>query len=75
MENNGEEQDTALQEERSKAEILWFQEAQKGLIKEWKNQFMLYLDDHSVWRCSGRLGRPYSTCYPVLFQRSIHSQH
>ena len=72
-ETNGEEQDTALQEERSKAEILWFQEAQKGLIKEeWKNQFMLYLDDHSVWRCGGSLGRadlPYSTRHPMLLPK------
>ena len=72
-ETNGEEQDTALQEERSKAEILWIQEVQKGLIKEeCKNQFMLYLDHHSVWRCGGRLGRanlPYSTHHPVLLPK------
>ena len=57
-----------------KAEVMWLQEAQRGLIREeWKFQFQLYTDEQGLWRCRGRLGNAdlsFNTRHPILLPRS-----
>ena len=44
------------EEDLRRAEVLWLRDAQDNRIrKEWKNQFVLYLDEDKIWRCRGRL--------------------
>ena len=40
------------EEDLRRAEVLWLRDAQDNRIrKEWKNQFVLYLDEDKIWRC------------------------
>ena len=58
---------------KTKAELLWIREAQSGGIKkEWREQFMMFLDDNGIWRCGGRLNNaelPYDALHPILLPR------
>ena len=59
------------------AEMDWVTECQKHLTKEakfdlWRHQLELFLDQHKVWRCGGRLNKadiPYSTKHPILLSK------
>ena len=58
---------------KTKAELLWIREAQSGGIKkEWREQFMMFLDDNGIWRCGGRLHNadlPYDVLHPILLPK------
>ena len=57
---------------KTKAEPLWIREAQSGGIKEWREQFMMFLDDNGIWRCGGRLHNAdlaYDVLHPILLPK------
>ena len=49
---------------KTKAELLWIREAQSGGIKEWREQFMMFLDDNEIWRCGGHL---HNAVWPMMY--------
>ena len=62
----------------SRAEELWIQESQRGLLLDkkfptWKTQFsLLFQDERKLWRCGVRLQNadlPYSAKHPILLNR------
>ena len=58
---------------KTKAELLWIREAQSGGIKkEWREQYMMFLDDNGIWRCGGRLHNAdlaYDVLHPILLPK------
>ena len=61
----------------ARAKKLWIMDCQTVLIKNhnfstWKLQFNLYLDEHQLWRCRGRLQHanlPFAAKDPLLLAR------
>lgn len=66
--------------ELADAEKLWIISVQNTLPNDrcflsWQRQFVLFLDEHNLWRCGGRLANaniPYATKHPLLLPRSHH---
>lgn len=61
----------------AEAETLWISESQHVMtqdkkFEEWKVQFRLFLDDHKLWRCGGRLQNAdvaFSTKHPLILPK------
>ena len=58
--NQPETTDTCEADDITRAETLWVIESQKVLLRDdnfenWRKQFGLFLDDHGIWRCRGRI--------------------
>ena len=70
---------TLTGEDIERAETDWVIECQRHLTKDnkfdlWKHQLDLFLDQHKIWRCGGRLNKaniPYSSKHPIL----LYKQH
>ena len=64
----------------SRAEAYWIRINQQQLVSNkdfpvWKHQFGLFLDDHGVWRCKGRLSNaniPEMAKFPILLSSKHH---
>ena len=62
----------------AEAKRLWIVESQLALTQDqkidiWKKQFKLFLDEHGIWRCGGRLAEAdllYSSKHPALLGRN-----
>ena len=60
------------------AKTLWIKEIQKSLsenpkFESWKQQFGIFIDEHGIMRCMGRLSQaplPASTKHPILLDKS-----
>ena len=68
---------TVTSEDIERAETDWIIECQRCLTKDrkfdlWKHQLDLFLDQHQIWRCGGRLNKaniPYSSKHPILLSK------